>query len=884
MIQNDISFGTGIPGLDSVLRGVIPGDNIVWQVDNIEDYIPFVHAFCKNAQKEKKKLIYFHFANHQFLLPDEIHAEVVEISPGGGFEEFLTKIFYVIEKFGLGACYVFDCLSNLGADWYSDVMLANFFRLTCPYLFSLDTATYFALIRNQNAAHAVKAIQNTAQVVIDLYRSNNEMYLHPLKADKRHSPTLYTLHRWDRDEKTGGEFIPVIDSITTAEILSKVQHPWINFSTELIDPWFINLRKSQEILYQSLQGHTDLDQVQEIKSKMVRMVIARRNDERFELAQKYFELSDLVSIGKRMIGTGLIGGKSVGMLLARAILRWTKPYWANRLEAHDTFFVGSDVFYTFLVKNKIWWNKRKICHESTFLEGRSDTEEIIRKGTFPKGILDQFKELLKYYGQSPIIVRSSSLQEDGFGNAFSGKYESVFLANQGNPELRLGEFIAAIRTIYASTISIDALTSRKTRGLLENEEQMAILVQRVSGSRYGEYFLPQIAGVGFSFNPFCWNEKIDPNSGFLRLVFGLGTRAVDRTEDDYTRLIALNSPGLRPEHNTDDIVKYSQKKVDIIDLKQNAHLAKRFKDVVSNQNDMPLDLFLSNDHELERRLRERGREGVFTKYISFDNLIAKTNFTKDLEEILKILKEALNTQVDIEYTANFRSITDYKINLLQCRPFQVKLENQIIEMPAEMPDDKIIMRTSGPIIGTSVAAKVDMIIYIVPSVYGKLPIQDRYAIARLIGKITHYQENIEPYKKMDAKIMLIGPGRWGTSSPSLGIPISFSEINTVSILGEIAEMHEGLIPDVSLGSHFFNDLVELDMLYFALYPTREGNTLNRQFFLDARNQLTAIIPDAGKWEHAIKVITCKTSDISLNINTLTQKGVVYGECNENKEG
>ena len=139
-------------------------------------------------------------------------------------------------------------------------------------------------------------------------------------------------------------------------------------------------------------------------------------------------------------------------------------------------------------------------HTTTHVyEGIEAIKEKILKGKFPRFILNQFREMLDYFGQSPIIVRSSSLLEDAYGNSFSGKYESVFCANQGNHKERLFAFLNAVRVVYASTIDIEALTYRKDRGLLDKDEEMALLVQRVSGEKQGPYYFPHIAGVGYSF-------------------------------------------------------------------------------------------------------------------------------------------------------------------------------------------------------------------------------------------------------------------------------------------------------------------------------------------------------------------------------------------------
>ena len=145
------------------------------------------------------------------------------------------------------------------------------------------------------------------------------------------------------------------------------------------------------------------------------------------------------------------------MLLAQAILKKTNPKLYNKLERHDSFFIGSDVFYTYLVINGCWWIRYKIRKSDNFLDLASQAREILENGMFPDDIIEQFKNMLNYFGQSPIIVRSSSLLEDAYGNAFSGKYDSIFLANQGNPEERLEEFINAVRSVYKSTMSKRAL-------------------------------------------------------------------------------------------------------------------------------------------------------------------------------------------------------------------------------------------------------------------------------------------------------------------------------------------------------------------------------------------------------------------------------------------
>jgi hypothetical protein len=345
-----------------------------------------------------------------------------------------------------------------------------------------------------------------------------------------------------------------------------------------------------------------------------------------------------------MIGTGLIGGKSVGMLLARAIIEKELPDIAKLFEPHDSFFIGSDVFYTYLVRNKIWHIRQKQREGANVLEGAAEGREQIMQGEFPEYLQSQFINMLDYFGQSPIIVRSSSLLEDNYGNAFAGKYKSYFCPNQGTREQRLEEFITAVKKIYASSMSAEALTYRTQRGLLQRDEPMALLIQRVSGAVYGKMFFPQCAGVGFSFNPYAWDEQIDPEAGMLRLVFGLGTRAVDRVDDDYTRIIALNAPEKRREEKAQNLRKFSQKKVDLLDLEEGTLCSKDFRTVIDQSPELPADFFVGRDQNLHQRAVKSGHDNISDRIITFNKLIKETDFTEKMRIMLAKIEQVYDSQ------------------------------------------------------------------------------------------------------------------------------------------------------------------------------------------------------------------------------------------------
>ena len=520
-----------------------------------------------------------------------------------------------------------------------------------------------------------------------------------------------------------------------------------------------------------------------------------------------------------------------------------------------------------------------------FLEGIDEARDRILAGKFPDYLVQGLSEMLNYFGQAPIIVRSSSLLEDSYGNAFSGKYDSVFCPNQGPHDRRLQEFLSAIKAVYASTMNEAALHYRAQRGLLGRDEQMSLLVQRVSGIGYGSMFYPQVAGVALSRNPYVWHESIDPDAGVVRLVFGLGTRAVDRSDDDYTRIVALNAPERRPESDFAEVRQYSQRRVDVIDLEANQFVSREFPRVASRSFRLPVGIFASRAERSPQRdgsaarpakspsgLRRDETYDAGDLVLTFDELLTETPFVADMRELLQTLQRAYDYPVDVEFTANFIDADRYKINVVQCRPLQVASNGPAVALPESIAAEDRVLEARGAVIGRGRVNRIDRLVYVSPSAYGQLPQSDRYSIARAIGRLMH-ADRPEPPRE----VMLIGPGRWGTTTPSLGVPVRFAEIDTARVLCEIVAMREDLIPDVSLGTHFFNDLVEMDMLYLALFPGREGNSWNEAFFEQTPNRLAEILPADAKWSHVLHVLDLPPAGaaLTLNANALTQQVVCY---------
>jgi hypothetical protein len=854
-------FSTGLRGLDEIITGLRAGDNVVWQIDDIDDYKNFVTPYAQKALEENKKLIYMRFAPHEPLLQKSENIKIYDLDAHGGFESFTTEVNKIISNEGEGAYYVFDCLSDLLPAWSTDLMVGNFFMVTCPFLYELKTIAYFALLRNSHSFKTIARIRETTQLLLDIYSCDREYYVHPLKVWNRYSPTMFLPHL-----KSGDNFTPVTDSVNAARVLSHIDRTGAETARRHLDYWDRLFLEAEDLVKSSASPEEKQKLVDQFCSIML-----SRDKKILSLARANFTLEDLLDIKSRVIGSGLVGGKAVGMLLSRKILSNDKSFdWENCSEEHDSFYVGSDVFYTYIVQNG-WW---KLRMQQKTEEGYYETAAVLREqmlhGTFPEEVMEKFQQIIEYFGQSPIIVRSSSLLEDGYGNAFAGKYESVFCANQGTPEQRYLQFADAVREVYASTMSEDALVYRKQRGLDQLDEQMALLVQRVSGAHHKNYFFPDVAGVGVSHNTYVWNPKMDPKAGMLRVVFGLGTRSVNRVEGDYPRIVALDKPLLRPHAGMEDVRKYSQHDVDIIDTEENSFKTISLMKMMSEKLDVKMDYMGVRDYEAMRMMKERGKKGIEYWVLTFDKLFSEGTLTDTIKTILKILEENYQYPIDIEFTINFTKEGTYKINLLQCRPLQTIGMGKKVEIPKNIAKDKIFIESKDYFFGGNMSRQIDRIIYVDPAGYHALPISGKYDIARIVGKA-----NRQIKDKENCSILLLGPGRWGTTTPSLGVPVKFSEINNVTVLGEIAFQWGNLMPELSFGTHFFQDLVETGIFYLAIFPDMEGVNFNDKWLQSLENLFSSLMPSQEKYKDIIRIYDVGDTKLRFISDAVSQKMICY---------
>ena len=575
--------------------------------------------------------------------------------------------------------------------------------------------------------------------------------------------------------------------------------------------------------------------LQETKVVLIRSLITDQL-RYINVAKRWFTISDLQQIRRHKIGPGRIGGKAAGMLLAHRILNQVSTIGQDTcLVTPESYFIGADVFYTFMsINNLFHWNDQKYKNET---EMRADFPSILKdfmEGEFRPDIAQRLEALLGGIGKQPLIVRSSSLLEDNFGTAFAGKYESIFLPNQQSNSENLRALVRAIARIYASTLNPNALLYRRSRGLQDYDERMAVLIQVVQGEKFQQYFLPHAAGVAFSRNLYRWAPQIRREEGFVRLVWGLGTRAVDRVGNDFPRLIALSHPLLRPSTDHKSIRRYSQQYVDLIDLEEN-----RFKTLPTHQ-------VLNSDYQPLRYLAQIEEDGYFsslrTRYfgddsrrlvLTFDDLLQRTPFAERMREILRCLEKYYDAPVDLEFTLSVTDGQDGKpelcITILQCRPQSQLQVTAAQALPAKLQQEDILFQTRF-VVPEGYIDRVDYVVFVPPEGYFKLgSLNQRTDLARAVGRLNAALEK--------EKFICVGPGRWGSSNSDLGVPIDYGDIYNARSLVELAGQGYGLPPEPSLGTHFFQDLLESQIYPLAIYLDDSETIFNREFFYNTPDHL-----------------------------------------------
>lgn len=597
--------------------------------------------------------------------------------------------------------------------------------------------------------------------------------------------------------------------------------------------------------------------------------------EYINIAKNHIHINDYYNLVKRIIfpggSHGKLGGKSAGLFLACRILRKSPQFESlfKDIKVPKTWYITSDGLSDFLQYNNLENVLEQKYKELDEIHVEySNIIQIFKNSHFSPEIIRGLSMAIDDIGDVPIIVRSSSLLEDRFGAAFSGKYKSLFLANQGPREKRLESLMDAIAEIYASTFAPDPIEYRKERGLLDFDEEMGIMIQEVVGTRVGNYFFPTFAGVAFSNNEFRWSPRIQREDGLIRLVHGLGTRAVDRTADDYPILVAPGKPDMRVNVTPDEVIRYSPKYIDVLDLETNkfktiaidALLAQYGDEIPGVQHLVSIikDNFIQSPTSLLNIDFEKDQ-----LVVTFETLFQRTDFVKQMAALLKVLEENMGTAVDIEFAHDGKNL-----HLLQCRPQSHSRNFYAAPIPKDIPEEKIAF-SANRYISSGFVPDILHVVYVDADAYNRLPdLTAMKNVGRAVGKLN----KILPKRQF----ILMGPGRWGSRGDiKLGVEVSYSDINNTAILIEMARKSGNYIPELSFGTHFFQDLVEASIRYIPLYPDDEGIVFNESFFTRSENILAHVAPEFAYLSDVIKVI-----DVPRTTGGLILRVLMNGDLDE----
>jgi len=616
--------------------------------------------------------------------------------------------------------------------------------------------------------------------------------------------------------------------------------------------------------------------------KGLRVSLIRRffseNLEFINIAKNFIEVKDFYDLLGRIIFPpgchGKLGGKSAGLFLAKKIIEKVPEAstQARQVKTPCTWYITSDWILNFVHYNELEdvlnWKYMEI---DQVRQEYPHLVSLFKSSSFPSELAKGLSLALDELGERPLIVRSSSLLEDRAGSAFSGKYKSLFLGNQGTREERLAALMDAVAEVYASIFGPDPTEYRAERGLLDVHEEMGIMIQEVVGQKVGKYFLPACSGVAFSNNEFRWSSRISRGDGLVRLVPGLGTRAVDRVNDDYPVLIAPGQPNLRVNVTVEEVLKYSPKRVDVINLETNAFETVDSVELLrycgANYPQIRNFVSIIEHDRIEQLVGPIPDFSMRDVVFSFEGLIRKTPFVARIRELLTLLEANLGTPVDIEFAYDGEDFY-----LLQCRPQSYSGDAVPVSIPQNLPTDKMIF-SANRFVSNGKVPEITHIVYVDLEGYSQLSDQaDMRDVGRAVGRLN----KLLPKRQF----ILIGPGRWGSRGDiKLGVPVTYSDINNTAMLIEVARQRGNYLPDLSFGTHFFQDLVEASIRYLPLYPDDPQTAFKEEFLRGSPSVLVELLPEFAHLSDTLRVIDVpKESDgliLRVLMNAESDRAVAY---------
>ena len=530
-----------------------------------------------------------------------------------------------------------------------------------------------------------------------------------------------------------------------------------------------------------------------IQNRKTRQVVAMQRD-KFDHSKRFIQISG-----------GSLGGKARGLAFAQKMIRSSnlrKRYPELNINIPHVAVIGTDSFDQFMRENNLWNNA---------LSDKSNKQinNLFIKSSFNKSLMKSLKLFIKSV-KYPLAVRSSSLLEDSQYQPLSGMYATYMLPNnQSKVNERLDDLVTAIKLVYASTFYQDpkSLISRSVHRI--EEEKMAVILMEMVGQNYNDRYYPTFSGTAQSFNfyPISYMKR---NDGVAHLALGLG-RTIANGEKSLR--FSPKYPGILPQY-------YSIKAT--IESSQNSFYAMRLNGINSSSlknEDKNLSSFSLKIAEKDGSLKWSGsvvsnEDNIIrdtlaqngTRVITFTPILKWSMFplVDILNDLLEMGKDSLGCEVEIEFAVNIFEDENKspEFSLLQIKPMVMGGSRELINMDNE--SSKSILCNSKVTLGDGFIDNVQHIVFVDPK---KFRAANTKTIAKEIHQINNAMLNKSPY-------ILVGPGRWGSADPWLGIPVNWEHISGASAIVEIGI--NDFPVDPSFGSHFFQNVTSMRLGYFTI--------------------------------------------------------------------
>lgn len=573
-----------------------------------------------------------------------------------------------------------------------------------------------------------------------------------------------------------------------------------------------------------------------------------------KIARKYLEIEDFKELADHLIfpqeSHGHIGGKGAGIILAGKIIKrraeWDKDFESIKLP--KTWYITTDGIYSFLRHNNLEEvSEQKYKNHDQVKQEYQHIVQLFKNSSFTSDLVHGLSVALDDFGEVPIVVRSSSSLEDRFSISFTGKYKTLFLANQGSKSYRLEMLMSAIAEIYATVFSADPISYRRDNGLLEFKEEMGIIIQEVIGKQAGEYFLPLYSVNASSIGQVSYLDRISFEDSLIRLVAGLSTHATERFNNDNPMLISLpinSNSSVRFTDQTQD--NHYQNSLDVINLEKN-----RFETVEAEGffkqygGELPFnDLAIS----VQRDGKQINVPSVNmdmtsdTPSITFHGLLNNTDFLRKIKKYLNVLKETFRSEVEIEFASDGTSIY-----LLQCRTINIRKINPPPTLTKNVESDAFVFSGTNCILNSDISV-ISHIIYIQADCFGNFEqLPDLYELSLIIGKLNRL---LPP-----RNFIIMASAMFGSKGDqNRSVPVTYSDISNTAALIEF-DLPENLnVLQQSIGSNFFNDLLESNIQYIQIIDNDDHEYFNRDIINQSQNNLAYYLPDYQSYENFIKVV------------------------------